>query len=199
MSFRKYLLALRCSRGATIVEFALVAPVFLTLLIGVFDVSHTLYSSSILQGTMQQAGRDFTLENANGRQADLDAYVTKRVQQIAPNATVTFERKSYFDFSDVEQEEKFTDLNTNGVCDNGEPFEDANDNGQWDDDRGQDGIGGARDAMLYTATVTYPRLFQLASYIGLPENVSLSASTVLRNQPYDKQDRTVPTGNCDDA
>jgi hypothetical protein len=32
--------------------------------------------------------------------------------------------------------------------------------------------------------------------IGMPETVTLRASTVLRNQPYDEQDRSETTGNC---
>ena len=37
-------------RGATIVEFAIVAPVFLTLLLGIFDFGHAIYAQSVLQG-----------------------------------------------------------------------------------------------------------------------------------------------------
>ena len=41
----------------------------------------------------------------------------------------------------------------------GEPFEDANANGTWDEDRGSDGQGGARDAVLYVVSVSYRRAF----------------------------------------
>lgn len=186
----------RDSDGMAIVEFAIIAPAFLIMLMGVFDVAHTLYTTSIVQGTMQKAGRDFTLENAGSRTGELDTFVRTRVQQIAPTAEVTFERKSYYDFADVEQEERWDDIDNDGECNNNEPFEDANGNGQWDADRGADGNGGARDAVLYTASVTYPRFFPMAGLIGLDENVTLEASTVLRNQPYDLQAREIETGNC---
>lgn len=186
----------RDTKGAALIEFAMIAPIFLTMLMGVFDVAHTLYTTSILQGTMQKAGRDFTLENAGSRTDELNAFVNARIHQVAPSATVTFERKSYYDFSDVEQQERWDDMNNDGECNNNEPFEDANGNGQWDPDRGADGNGGARDAVLYTATVTYPRLFPMAELIGLEENVSIEGSTVLRNQPYDQQDRTIVVENC---
>jgi hypothetical protein len=185
------------TKGAALVEFAMVAPIFLTMLMGIFDVAHTLYTTSILQGTMQKAGRDFTLENAGSRTDELNAFVNARIRQVAPSAEVTFERKSYYDFSDVEQAERWTDEDDDGECNNGEVFEDANGNGQWDADRGADGNGGARDAVLYTATITYPRLFPMAGLIGLNENVTLEGSTVLRNQPFDQQDRTIATGNCE--
>jgi len=186
----------RDAKGAALVEFAMVAPVFLIMLMGVFDVAHTLYTTAILQGTMQKAGRDFTLENAGGRTAELNTFVDARIRQIAPGAEVTFDRKSYYDFSDVEQAERWTDADNDGECNNGEQFEDANGNGEWDADRGVEGNGGARDAVLYTATITYPRLFPMAGLIGLSENVTLEGSTVLRNQPFDQQDRTIATGNC---
>jgi len=182
--------------GSTLIEFAFVAPVFIVMVIGVFDISHTLYASSILQGTMQKAGRDFTLENSGSNKDALQNWVTSQVQNIAPSATVTFSQKAYFDFEDVGQPEAYSDDNGDGVCNDNEPFEDANDNGQWDADRGQAGLGGARDAVLFTATASYDRLFPMAGLIGLSDTVTLSGSTVLRNQPYDTQDRSVTTRNC---
>ena len=106
------------------------------------------------------------------------------------------EKLSHFDFEDIGEAEEYTDDNNDGVCNNNEPFVDSNGNGQWDANRGEEGIGGARDAVLYTAVVTYPRLFPMYGLAGLPQDVELRASTVLRNQPYDEQDRTVVTGNC---
>jgi hypothetical protein len=47
-------------------------------------------------------------------------------------------------------------VNGDGVCNAGEPFEDANANGSWDADQGKAGSGGARDAVLYEVQVTYP-------------------------------------------
>lgn len=182
--------------GATIVEFGLVAPVFVLMLVGVFDVSHTLYASSILQGTMQRAGRTFTLENASSRQNEVESFVIGQVRQIAPSATVTFQRLAYTDFADVGQPEAFDDLNRDGRCNTNEPFEDANANNQWDPDRGAAGFGGANDAVLLTATVRYDRLFPMAGLAGLPEEVILEASTVLRNQPFDLQDLTVNMRRC---
>lgn len=182
--------------GATLVEFAFVAPILVIMLMGMFDLAHTQYTSAMVSGAMQKAGRDLTLENAGANEAALDAMVTSRVQQVAPNANVTLEKLSHFDFDDIGEPEAFTDEDDDGICNNNEVFEDANANGQWDADRGSTGVGGARDAVLYTATVTYKRLFPMANLIGMDENVTVSASTVLRNQPYDNQDRNIDTGNC---
>lgn len=183
--------------GATLTEFGFVAPVLIVMIMGIFDMAHSQYTSALMNGAIQEAGRDLTLETAGSQASNIDQRVIDAVSNVAPNtATVTLEKLSHFDFSAIGESEEFTDEDGDGICNNNEVFVDANENGQWDADRGQTGIGGARDAVLYTAVVTYPRLFPMAGLAGLPENVTLRASTVLRNQPYDEQNRSTTTGNC---
>lgn len=182
--------------GATIVEFALVAPFMIVALLGVFDLSFNIYASSILKGVIQKAARDSTIQGATSREANLDARVTEAVRQVVPSASLAFERSSYTSFADVARPEDFTDTNGNGNCDDGEPFEDVNGNNIWDNDRGRSGFGGARDAVLYTVTVTYNRRFPMNDLIGLPATVTTDARTVLRNQPYSEQNVAATVGNC---
>ena len=182
--------------GAALVEFALLAPVLLTLLMGIFDMGYNIYVSVLLNGTIQRAARASTLEGATANTTTIDNIVSQAVHAVAPNATITFDRKSYTNFSDVAQPEDFTDINSDGICDNGEPFEDVNGNGTWDADRGIQGMGGARDAVLYTVTVRYPRVFPIAKLIGLPPYFATNAQTVLRNQPYDDQSARVTVQYC---
>lgn len=184
--------------GTTIVEFAMVGPVLLMMIMGLFDMAHTQYTSSVLFGALQKAGRDLTLETAFNRQSQIDEAVRGQIAAVMPSgAQITYEKQSHFDFSDVDLPEDYTDQNGNGRCDNNEPYVDLNDNSSWDADRGRTGIGGARDVVVYKATVTYPRLFPLFTMIGLSPNVRLTASTVLRNQPFDEQNRATTTvRNC---
>lgn len=186
------------SKGVTLVEFAFVGPVLILMIMGLFDIAHTQYTSSVLHGAMQKAGRDLTLENALSRQSQIDARVIEQVRSVMPNgAIVTLEKFSHFDFSDVNQPEEFTDQNGDNQCNNSEPYVDTNDNARWDADRGKGGIGGARDVVLYEATVTYPRMFPMFGLAGLPTNVSIKAATILRNQPFDEQnDRVTTVRNC---
>jgi hypothetical protein len=184
-------------RGATLTEFGFVAPVLCLMIMGIFDMAHSQYTNSLINGTLQKAGRDLTLETAGSQQDAIDEAVRAEVLKVVPStATVEFEKLSHFDFSDIGEAEEFSDDNNDGACNDGEVFVDANENGQWDANRGREGIGGARDAVLYTAVVTYPRLFPMYGLAGLPQNVTLRASTVLRNQPFDEQDRSNTTGNC---
>lgn len=186
------------SSGVTLVEFAFVGPVLILMIMGLFDIAHTQYTSSVLHGAMQKAARDLTLENAASRQTSIDTLVTNQVRSVMPNnATVTLEKQSHYEFSDVDMPEEFTDQNNDTRCNNNEPYVDSNDNGSWDADRGKSGIGGARDVVVYTANVTYPRMFPMYGLAGLPRNVTVRASTVLRNQPFDEQnDRVTTVRNC---
>jgi TadE-like protein len=191
-------------RGATLVEFAFVAPILIMMIMGIFDMAHTQYTNALLNGAMQKAGRDMTLESAGSQQANNDARVREQVLTVLPaGAEVEFKRLSHFDFSDIGEPEEiiprgegFEATDNNKTCDPGERYIDDNDNGGYDDDRGQDGNGGARDAVLFTAEVRYDRLFPMYELIGLPEQVELRATTVLRNQPFDEQDRSTETRPC---
>lgn len=190
---------LRRSRdGVTVIEFALLAPVLLTMLMGLLDLAHNMFTMQMLQGAVQQAARNSSIEGANIKTAALDGIVTTAVHAISPQATLQFDRSAYSSFTDVAQPEDFTDIDSNETCDNGEPFEDANGNGTWDADRGRSGHGGARDAVLYTVTITYPRFFPIARLIpGQTDSFTMSTRTVLRNQPFGAQDASAPAiGAC---
>jgi hypothetical protein len=183
--------------GATLTEFGLVAPIFILMIMGIFDMAHSQYTRGMMNGAMQAAGRDLTLESAGSRESTIDQTVIDRVRNVIPaDAEIRLEKLSHFEFRDIGEAEAFNDENGDGICNNNEVFEDANSNGQWDNNRGEEGIGGARDAVLYTAVVSYDRLFPMYGLANMPQRVTLRASTVLRNQPYDEQDITVETGNC---
>ena len=182
------------ARGAAVVEFALVAPVLIMALMGMFDMTYNIYTSAMLEGSIQKAARDSSVEDAD---SVVDGRVTSAVRAIAPDATIDFNRRAYDSYANVAKPENYTDLNGNGACDNGEPFEDANGNNTWDRDRGASGFGGARDAVLYEVTVTYDRPFPIARFVpGMARQVTTVARTVLRNQPFGLQQTSTRIGNC---
>lgn len=189
----------RADDGATLVEFALITPPFLVMLMGLFDLAYNQYTSEMLNGAIQKAARDSSIEAASASQAAIDASVTRAVRAIVAGSTLQFERKAYSDFTRVNRSEDYTDVDGNGLCDKGEPFEDVNANGQWDADTGTAGFGGARDAVLYTVTVNYRRAFPIYALMpGQSETMTLRATSVLRNQPYGAQrGAAAPAmGNC---
>lgn len=177
------------ARGATVIEFAIVAPTLCLFLVGAFDVAHSLYMRATLEGIVQKTARDAGIETATGNLGAIDDRVRAQVRALAANSTITITRKSYRTFSDVQaaRAEDWTDTNKNGRCDAGEPYTDANSNNNWDADGGNAGQGGAKDRTLMQVTVSYPRLLPLSGFIPIPRNVSITASTVLQNQPYSDQ------------
>jgi Flp pilus assembly protein TadG len=184
-------------RGSTLIEFAFVAPVLLTLTLGGIDLGYRAYVDHVLEASVQKAGRDSALEGGATSIAAIDGKVASLINPLVSNATFVFDRKNFASFSRAGQAEEFTDLNGNGNCDSGEPYTDENNNSTRDLSGGVNGQGGARDITVYTATVSYPRVVPMYGLLGWSSNVTSSATTVLRNQPYGQQAaRVTPTRNC---
>lgn len=175
--------------GATIVEFAVVAPVFLSVVMFSFDIGYMVYARSQLTGLVNAVGRASTLETANDvTRATMDAELTDQVHKLVPHGSVEFERVSFSNYGLAQaRAEPFVDTNDSNSCDAGESFLDLNDNRQHDLDGARVGGGGARDVVIYTVTLTYDRLFPVAGLIGLDPTVSVQAQTLLKNQPFDRQ------------
>jgi Flp pilus assembly protein TadG len=187
----------RCARGVTVIEFAMVAPVLMLLLMGLFDIAHTVYVKSELTGLVQKAARDSTLQDQStlAGQTALDADVINQVKVLAPGAQVTAVRRFYRNYTDATARvpENWGDTDHDGRCDNNESYTDLNGNGVWDADGGDGGStsqtpgGGAQDRTIYTVKVSYPRLFPLWKFIGMTSQATLVATTILSNQPYADQ------------
>jgi Flp pilus assembly protein TadG len=200
---------MRAQDGVTILEFGLISPALMVLLLGALDIGHTLYMQSLLQGAVQKAARDGTLETAAGTASTprdtIDTVVTNQLKTLNKSGTVTISRRFYRTFSKAAAAtaESFTDSasgpNKNQRCDAGEPYTDANNNGVWDADGGDSvNRAGARDNIVYTVQISYPRMFPLDKLIGGKGTTTLTASTVLANQPFGNQGTyTAPTvRNC---
>ncbi|WP_294109854.1 TadE/TadG family type IV pilus assembly protein [Sphingomonas sp.] len=182
-------------RGATILEFALVAPVVLLLLLGLMDLSYRLYVQSILAGAVQRAGRLASLETGPAALNNIDSAVVGSITAIAPGATWQSSRKSFGDYSKIGPE-RFNDANNNGVRDSDECYSDVNGNSRWDADPGRTGQGGASDTVLYTMTITYPSILPIAYFFGGSNSIQATATTVLKNQPYSTQNAITPVTIC---
>jgi Flp pilus assembly protein TadG len=191
----------RAERGATLVEFALVLPVMLTLIMGLGELTYQGYVQSVLSGAMQKAGRDSSIQGADP--STIDAQVLAQVQTVAGRATLSPAptRKNYDQFGYISGE-PFTDTAApskwaDGICDNGEPFLDTNGNGKWDADVSGSGQGGANEVTVYTISITYPHIFPVVRWFGWSATQTISATTILKNQPYASQTISTPTvGKC---
>lgn len=188
----------RDTAGAALIEFALIMPVMLMMIFGTLEFGLNIYLRSVLEGAMQQAGRNSSLQTAQASHTTIDAYITNQVHNILPNAAVTFTRQNYSTFSAVGRAEDFTDGSNggivNGAYDLPECFQDiigSGTAGQWDSDIGRSGLGGANDVVEYTATVSYSSFIPVGQAFGLSPTTTINATTMLRNQPF----ATQPTWN----
>ena len=185
----------RDENGAAVMEFGIISVVFITMLIGMFDIGQSAYAQSILNGAVQEAARSSSLETANTGQAD--ARVLELMRNVAPGAQIASTRKSYFDFADIARAEKWNDADFDGTCSAGESYTDENGNGRWDADIGASGNGGAGDVVVYSVVITYEPLFPIPFYDGSDAKRTLSAKAIKKNQPFaDQTNYGSKAGTC---
>lgn len=184
--------------GTSITEFGLIAPVLMVMLLGTYDIGHEMYVKSVLNGALQEVGRNSALEGAANadQRAEIDDRLTASVKNVVPNADVEVTRRYYKTFAkaaSAQAEDVIEDDDdANNICDDGESFMDANHNGEWDKDGGTNGQGGAKDVVIIKVTLRYDRLFPSASFIGYGSDVILVSDSVIANQPYGQQTQFAP-------
>ena len=179
----------RDERGATLVEFALVAPVLIVVMMGLLDMTYRLYATAMLNGEVQKAARDATLESSSNAAAlaALDDRVKNGFRQV--NGTVTdsnfvITRRNFTNFTNAGKMEPST--GPGGVCAPTFTYVDVNNSGAYDDGANS-GQGGADDVTLYTVRVTYKSLFPVNALYGASTNQTITSQTVLLNQPFNGQ------------
>jgi Flp pilus assembly protein TadG len=173
----------RDTKGATIVEFALILPVLCMMLLGTFDLGYRSYVNSVVQGTLHDAARMATVGGVTNTQ--ISTFVQNRLHAFSRNATITTTTRSYSDYMVVGVPETITsDTAPLGVYNTGDCFQDDNGNGTWDADRGRSGTGGSEDVVYFEVTMTYPHIVPVAKLFGWNGNVTTTQNTVLRNQPF---------------
>ncbi|MBB5714877.1 TadE/TadG family type IV pilus assembly protein [Sphingomonas aerophila] len=173
-------------RGVTILEFAIVCPVLLILLMGLADICFQAYLQAVLTGAVQKAARDSALEG-NGTETATTA-IDDKVKGAVNGIIKTLvwdkaSRQSFAHFADIGGE-YYWDMNKNNSYDAGECFVDTNGNSRWDADPSTAGQGSANAVVIYRMGFNYPRLFPVAKLIGWSDTVHLTSQTVLKNQPY---------------
>ncbi|WP_232476037.1 TadE/TadG family type IV pilus assembly protein [Flavisphingomonas formosensis] len=180
--------------GVTVIEFALVALPLCMILLVMFDFGYRSYIGAGVEGTVHRAAR---LATVGGQTSDqIDTYVRGQIQAYASNATITITKRSYSQFSGVGVGEKWqetTDTKSpyhNGVYDAGhECYYDANNNGKYDNasSAGTTGLGGSDDIVYYSVKVDFPAIVPVDRLMGWDSMETVTANTVMRNQPYGSQ------------
>jgi len=90
-------------QGATAVEFALIAPVFLATLIAIFEVAIFLFAQQYLQSAATEAGRQFMTGQAQASGQDEQQFIQNvicpQIQTLFTCSSVMVNVQSYSSFS----------------------------------------------------------------------------------------------------
>lgn len=200
--------------GVSVTEFGLIAPAVFVMIMGTFDIGHQMYVNTVLNGALQEVGRDSALEGAtnSSEQLAIDNKLKDTVEEVIPGASlycattnsstppskpwVCVKRRYYKTFSKAATAQAESVIenpnNADGRCDAGENFMDANHNGVWDEDGGNTGQGGAKDVVIIEVKINYDRIFPAAKMIGYDGEVELVSDSVIANQPYGQQTQYAP-------
>lgn len=181
---------LREREGVAAIEFAFVGMLIVTTAIGVVEFAMILFVNSLMEGGLREAARHGLTGFSGGettREEEVLSIVDRHTQGLVDMTAVELDTLVYPGFADVGQPEPFTDANGNGQYD-GDPAEDytdVNGNGQWDADMGAAGLGGPGDIVRYTLSYDWPLMTGLlGDLIGRDGKMPLSASIVVRNEPF---------------
>lgn len=179
--------------GATIVEFALIVPVLMGLLMMILEVGYQGYVTATVRGALSKAAR---MTMVGGKTpTDVVNTIKTEVQDVVPAQYVTVSTRRYHNYSNVGKPEKITsDTDPRNVFNLGDCFEDANNNGTYDTTPGDDGVGSADDVIYYTAKVVYPNLTPVGPLLSWTGTRTVQATTAVRNQPFTS--RAEPTIIC---
>ena len=171
--------------GSEAIEFALIFPGFLLILVGALEFAMMVFIGSILESAMAEASR-FGITGSTpagvSREDQVKAIVKDRTYGLVDLDAATLDILVYPSFGDIGQPEPYSDENGNGSFDAGEAYTDVNGNGQWDADMGAAGLGGPGEVVLYRITYVWGVLTPiLRPIIG---SIKQSASIAVRNEPY---------------
>jgi hypothetical protein len=171
--------------GKAIVEFALVAPIFLGITLSILEFSGIMFVQTLLEGGAREASRyGLTGQMPEGisREAMILQIVSENSFGIIDVDELEMTTLVYDNFNEVGQPEPFTDENGNDAYDEGEPYTDVNGNGGWDDDMGAAGLGGPGEVVVYEMSYDWPIMIPLFQpFFG--DHVTLQANIGVRNEP----------------
>lgn len=203
---------LRHNEGATAVEYALIAPVLLLLLMGTLEFNLIMYASAVLEGATNYAARlaktGYTNSSATSpcstttgtAQSELQyiTFVTQgRVNGLMNPCNITTSSKYYGEYGYIGQAEPYC-IPSTGICYGygsgngngpgyvpGDTYTDINGNGQWDADIGLAGLGGPGDIVVYTVSYPWPIMTPIMKkFFGNSGTITLTSSAVVKNEPY---------------
>lgn len=177
---------LRCDRGATALEFALILPALLLFIVGSIESAIILFIGSSIESAVLEASRygiTGTEDAKLSREERIMQIVRDRTYGLLDMASVRLETLVYDDFDDIGKPEPLTDLNGNGSWDEDEVFVDVNGNAKWDEDMGKAGLGEGGSVVVYRLTYPWGVVTPILQDV-LGNSVTHVSSIALKNEPF---------------
>jgi Flp pilus assembly pilin Flp len=172
--------------GATVVEFALVFPVFRLAVLGAIETAMVIFISSSIEAAVLEASRyGITGGTVPGvtREESVLGIVEDKTYGLVDMDKVEIDTLVYESFNDIGQPEPFDDANANTAYDDGEDFSDVNGNGQWDADMGAAGLGGPSDVVVYSVSYAWGIMTPMMRNV-MGESITHVSSVAVRNEPF---------------
>ncbi len=191
---RGILSALRPTRkrnadGAVAIEFAMLAPAYFLLIIGVMECAMMMFAQHVLESASANASRvgktGYVVTNET-RQQTIMATITRLAGFIMDSSLINITSTTYNSFGSIGTGESFIDADGNGQWDSGENYTDANGNGVYNSDIGTTGFGNAGDIVVYTISYPWPIMTPImGDIVGTDGTLTLTSRVVVKNEPYD--------------
>jgi Flp pilus assembly protein TadG len=173
----------RRAEGATIIEFAIVAPVLFLLLMGMIELGIIFFTQSVIESATNigaRIGKTGFEPTPGSRETFIRDNIVRLSGGYLNPGDLEISILSYVDFTRIGQPET---CNNPPTCTS---FDDVNGNGILDADQGAGGPGGNGSIVLYTVSYPWPVFTPLLRPIiaDATGHINLSAVATVRNEPF---------------
>ncbi|MGE0754210.1 MAG: TadE/TadG family type IV pilus assembly protein [Alphaproteobacteria bacterium] len=172
--------------GVTTLEFALISPAILLLMLGTVEFSLIMFTTSVMESATNNTarmGKTGYTEPGLSREEMIVQNISEKTAGLLNPTDIIIDTTVYPLFDSVGQNEPFSDTNGNQMYNVGEPYSDVNGNGQWDADMGAEGAGDANDVVVYVVSYNWPIFTPLMNGI-IGNTINITVRTVVKNEPY---------------
>jgi hypothetical protein len=179
------------AEGVTIIEFAIVAPVFFLLLLGIIEFGLIGLHSVALDAAVAQTSRQASIGNVPPQYPDRVAYITDELQRrtdglINSDQIVISANLVSAGGAPTPPDICLTDPPTvGGVCPSGTPFEEVNGIPGYQGAASPVTLGAAGDVVAVQAVLPWRvQIPFMGQFFGENGTLLLRSSTVVKNEPF---------------
>ena len=184
---RRMLEGLREESGVSALEFALITPVMLLMIMGIIEFASIMFTMTAMESATNitsRLGKTGYVAAGTTREQQIVDTMAARTRGLLDPTKISISSKVYTDFSKIGAPEPCISPN-HAPCPGtpGVNFTDVNGNGSWDADMGITGLGGAGDVVVYTVSYPWKIMTPIVGHV-IGNIFNITVRTVVRNEPY---------------